>query len=66
MIRPAPSLAKISTEEQKNGRTSVIVDELPYGVIRKNIVEAVAEAVKKDLIKEEVTRQRHRPVRPLW
>ncbi|MGH7214621.1 MAG: DNA gyrase subunit A, partial [Tepidisphaeraceae bacterium] len=39
--------AKIRTEEQKNGRTSVIVDEIPYGVIRKNIVEAVAEAVKK-------------------
>src|SRR4051812_36799873 len=43
--------AKIKTEESK-GRTSVIVDELPYGVIRKNIVEAVAEAVKKDLIRD--------------
>src|SRR3954468_8454034 len=43
--------AKIKTEESK-GRTSVIVDELPYGVIRKNIVEAVAEAVKRDLIRD--------------
>src|SRR5215207_1582762 len=44
--------AKMSTEEQKNGRMSVIIDEIPYGVIRKNIVEAVAEAVKKDLIRD--------------
>ena len=44
--------AKISTEEQKNGRTSVIVDELPYGIIRRSIVESVAEAVKKDLIRD--------------
>jgi DNA gyrase subunit A len=43
--------AKIKTEESK-GRTSVIVEEIPYGVIRKNIVEAVAEAVKKDLIRD--------------
>src|SRR3954464_2523148 len=43
--------AKSKAEESK-GRTSVIVDELPYGVIRKNIVEAVAEAVKKDLIRD--------------
>src|SRR4051812_27546659 len=42
--------AKISTEEQKNGRTSVIIEEIPYNVIRKNILEAIAEGVKKDLI----------------
>jgi DNA gyrase subunit A len=43
--------AKVKTEESK-GRTSIVVEEIPYGVIRKNIVEAVAEAVKKDLIRD--------------
>jgi DNA gyrase subunit A len=47
-----PLRAKIRTEEQKNGRMSVIVDELPYGVIRRSITEAIGEAVKKDLIKD--------------
>nr|MBA3405847.1 DNA gyrase subunit A [Gemmatimonadaceae bacterium] len=44
--------AKIAVEEQKNGRSSIIVQELPYAIIRKSIVEAVAEAVKRDLIKD--------------
>jgi len=44
--------AKLSVEENKNGRCSVIVNELPYGIIRKSIVEAVAEAVKNDRIKD--------------
>jgi len=44
--------AKLSVEEHKGGRASVIVDELPYGIIRKTIVEAAAECVKKDLIKD--------------
>ncbi|HEV2294590.1 MAG TPA: DNA gyrase subunit A [Tepidisphaeraceae bacterium] len=42
--------AKMSVEEGRNGRQSVIVDEIPYGIIRKSIVESVAEAVKKGLI----------------
>src|SRR2546423_6881028 len=44
--------AKVRVEDQKNGRQSIIVDELPYNVIRKSIVESVAEAVKRDLIKD--------------
>ncbi|HZL37225.1 MAG TPA: DNA gyrase subunit A [Tepidisphaeraceae bacterium] len=44
--------AKIHTEEQKNGRTTVVVDEIPYGVIRRSILEAVADWVKKDQFKE--------------
>ena len=32
------------------GKMLVVIEEIPYGVIRKNIVEAVAEAVKRDLI----------------
>jgi DNA gyrase subunit A len=42
--------AKMSVEDQKNGRKSVIIDEIPYGIIRKSIIESVAECVKKDLI----------------
>src|SRR4051812_4569277 len=41
--------AKMSTEEVGK-RTSVVIDEIPYGIIRKSIVESVAECVKKDLI----------------
>jgi len=44
--------AKIRTEEQKNGKTSVIIDEIPYGIIRRSIVESIAESVKKDQIKD--------------
>ena len=44
--------AKIRTEQTKAGKTLVVIDEMPYGVIRKSIIEAVAEAVKKDLIKD--------------
>src|SRR4029079_7644763 len=45
--------AKLEVEESaKAGRSSIIVSELPYGVIRKTIMEAVAEAVNKDLIKD--------------
>lgn len=40
---------KMSVEENK-GRSSIIIEELPYGVIRRTIVESVAECVKKDLI----------------
>src|SRR4051794_37066019 len=44
--------AKLEVEDQKNNRQSIIVTELPYGIIRKTIQESAAEAVKKDLIKE--------------
>jgi DNA gyrase subunit A len=44
--------AKLHTEQTKSGRTLVVIDEIPYGIIRKSIVEAVAEAVKKDLIND--------------
>jgi DNA gyrase subunit A len=40
--------AKLETETDKKGRISVIVTEIPYGVIRKSIVEAVAEGVKNN------------------
>ncbi|MDB5333409.1 MAG: gyrA [Phycisphaerales bacterium] len=44
--------AKMHTEEQKNGRSSVVIDEIPYGVIRRSILESVADWVKKDQFKE--------------
>ncbi len=44
--------AKIKTEEQKGGKTLVVIEEIPYGIIRKTIVESVAECVKKDFIKD--------------
>jgi DNA gyrase subunit A len=47
--------AKIRQEEQKGGRNSqplIVIDETPYNVIRKSIVESVAECVKRDLIKD--------------
>jgi len=44
--------AKMVVEEQKNGRKSIIIEEICYGTIRKNIVESVAEAVKNDRIKD--------------
>jgi DNA gyrase subunit A len=44
--------AKIRLEEPKGGKPIIVIYEMPYGVIRKSIVEAVAEAVKRDLIKE--------------
>src|SRR5271154_4685323 len=44
--------AKLEVEEHKGGRKSIIVTELPYGVIRRNIIESVADNVKKDLIKD--------------
>jgi DNA gyrase subunit A len=44
--------AKLAVEDAGKNRQSIIVEEIPYGIIRKTIVEAVAEAVKKDLIKD--------------
>ena len=43
--------AKLEVEESpKAGRSSIIVSELPYGIIRKTIVESIADCVKKDFI----------------
>ena len=44
--------AKVAVEERPNGRSSVIIEEIPYGVMRKSIVEAVADCVKRDLIND--------------
>ncbi len=44
--------AKIKVEPQKNGRDLVVIEEVPYGIIRKTIVEAIADCVKNDVIKD--------------
>ncbi|HVT89549.1 MAG TPA: DNA gyrase subunit A [Tepidisphaeraceae bacterium] len=44
--------AKMHVEHDKKNRASIIVDQIPYGIIRKSIVESVAECVKEDKIKE--------------
>jgi DNA gyrase subunit A len=43
--------AKLHVEEPKSGsKASIVIDEMPYGIIRKTIVESVAEAVKRGQI----------------
>ncbi|HET6248788.1 MAG TPA: DNA gyrase subunit A [Tepidisphaeraceae bacterium] len=44
--------AKIHVEENKGSRTLVVIDEIPYGVIRKSICEAVGDWAKKDQFKD--------------
>jgi DNA gyrase subunit A len=44
--------AKIKTEETKGGKKLVVIEEIPYGIIRRNIVESVAECVKRDVIND--------------
>jgi hypothetical protein len=47
------------------------IERLPAGGVRlvcksSDGAASMTRKFKKDLITEEVTRQRHRPVRPLW
>ncbi len=44
--------AKMHVEEPKGARVMIIIDEIPYGVIRKSIVESIADCVKRDLIND--------------
>jgi DNA gyrase subunit A len=44
--------AKTHFEENKNGRTSIVIDEICYGTYRKAILEAVSEAVKAERIRD--------------
>ncbi|MBC7783819.1 MAG: hypothetical protein H7144_08260 [Burkholderiales bacterium] len=43
---------KLHVEENKNGRSSIIIDEMPYNVIRKDILEAIKSAISNDKIKD--------------
>jgi len=44
--------ARMHAEEGKGGRGQIIIDDLPWGIIRKTIVESIAEAVKRGDIKD--------------
>ncbi len=44
--------AKIKTEQTKTGKTLIVIEEIPYTIIRRSIIESVAECVKKDVIKD--------------
>jgi len=44
--------AKMHVEETKGSKPQIIISEIPYGVIRKNILEAISDAVKDDRIKD--------------
>jgi len=44
--------ASIKVEEQKGARPIIVIDEIPYGIIRKNIVESIANCAKNDLIRD--------------
>src|SRR3954470_23412284 len=46
--------AKMHVEEPKSGRgpTLIVIDEIPYGVIRRSILESIGDAVKRDQIKD--------------
>src|SRR5438270_320811 len=44
--------ARIKVEQPKGGKEIIVIEELPYGIIRKTIVEAVGECVKKEFIKD--------------
>ncbi|HEX8341187.1 MAG TPA: DNA gyrase subunit A [Tepidisphaeraceae bacterium] len=43
---------KLHVETAKNGRQSIIIDELPYNVIRKDILEDIKSAISNDRIKD--------------
>ena len=42
--------ANMHVEESRGSRAIIVIDQIPYGVIRKSIVESIADAVKKGLI----------------
>jgi len=43
---------KIHTEETKTGRLRIVVDEIPYGILKNTITERIAECVKDGRLPE--------------
>ena len=43
---------KIHTEETKQGRLRIVVDEIPYGILKNTITERIAECVKDGRLPE--------------
>ncbi len=44
--------AKTHTEEMRGGRTRIVVDEIPYGILKTTIIEKAADCVKDGRIPE--------------
>ncbi|MCA9255225.1 MAG: DNA gyrase subunit A, partial [Phycisphaerales bacterium] len=44
--------AKTHTEEMRGGRIRIVVDEIPYGILKNTITEKIAECVKDGRISE--------------
>ncbi len=43
---------KVHTEQLKGGKEQIVISEIPYQVLKKTIVESIAECVKDDRIKD--------------
>lgn len=43
---------RVHTEELKGGRDQIVVTEIPYQVLKKTIVESIAQCVKEDKIRD--------------
>jgi len=43
---------KIHTEETKQGRLRIVIDEIPYGILKNTITERIAECVKDGRLPE--------------
>jgi DNA gyrase subunit A len=44
--------ARVHSEEMKGGRTRIVVDEIPYGVLKNTITERIADCVKDGRLPE--------------
>ncbi|MCZ6681834.1 MAG: DNA gyrase subunit A [Planctomycetota bacterium] len=44
--------AKLHTEEMRSGRIRIVVDEIPYGIIKNTITERIASCVKDGRLSE--------------
>jgi DNA gyrase subunit A len=43
---------RVHTEQLKGGREQVVISEIPYQVLKKTIIESIAEQVKEEKIKD--------------
>jgi len=43
---------KVHVEEHANGRESLVIDEIPYNLVQKTLVEKIVECIKDERIKD--------------
>ncbi len=43
---------KVHVEEHKNGRESIVIDEIPYNLVQKTLVEKIVDCIKDERIKD--------------